>query len=213
MSLNDVDGADELQTAPPLINRHPTSTLMRVVIVVGLLVIVPAAWVYFAVFKTYKIPTGAMVPTLPIGTHVMMKRYRSAIRFAPSSLGVPDVARGDLAVFRFPLDPNVPYVKRVVGLPGETVEIRDGHAIINGSPLEEPYAHWDVPSRELTQGRTVPVTRLPEGCYFVMGDNRDFSYDSRFWGCVRRDLMIGKIISKWQPLFKTSQDRERPPEE
>ncbi len=114
------------------------------------------------------------------------------------------VRRGDLVVFRFPEDPRRAFLKRVVGLPGETVAIRDKQVTIDGRPLSEPYAFhsddatWpDDPSIADGHRRRdqLPPARVPEGAYFVLGDNRDDSSDSRSWGPVPAEALLGK------PLF------------
>lgn len=103
--------------------------------------------------------------------------------------------RGDIIVFRYPQDPRKIYVKRVVGLPGETVSIRDGVVMVDGRRLPEEYVarlpHDDYPS-----------TRIPDNHYFVLGDNRDFSSDSRVWGTVPRENVEGKIWLRYWPFAK-----------
>ena len=102
-----------------------------------------------------------------------------------------DPARGDVIVFRYPLDPQREFVKRVIGLPGETIECKGGVVYIDGKPIEEPYV----------QGTTYDfAATVPEGFYFVMGDNRQGSSDSRVFGPVPRQDIIGRVYFRYWPL-------------
>jgi signal peptidase I len=159
----------------------------------------------FAV-QAFKIPTTSMEPNLLVGDHLFVNR----LVYSPSSsalegllLGKREVGRGDVVVFRFPGNPEKDYVKRVVGLPGETVEVRDKTVLIDGQPLDESrYAHFldaDSESGELAEGLgrdRVPYgpSRVPEGRLFVLGDNRDNSSDSRSWGMLPRELVKGRAL-------------------
>jgi signal peptidase I len=112
-----------------------------------------------------------------------------------------DIRRGDIVVFKYPEEPDRDFIKRVIGLPGETVELKKKKVYINGAPIDEPYVHFLVPPS--AEGQEVapydvrenygPVT-VPAGQYFVMGDNRDNSQDSRFWGFLPRDNVKGKAL-------------------
>jgi signal peptidase I len=153
------------------------------------------------VFVQSKIPTGSMLETLQIGDYILVNRY---LYGAPDDLGTGwlgqrDIERGDVIVFRYPEDPDVDYVKRVVGLPGETVEMIDGEVWIDGEPLVEPYVE---------PGNRDPIdfgpTTVRAGHYFCMGDNRDNSRDSRVWGPVPRSLVRGRAFLIW---FSYEEDR------
>ena len=148
------------------------------------------------VVQAFRIPSGSMEPTLLIGDHILVNKlaYR---------LGDPH--RLDVAVFKFPLDPKKDYIKRVIGLPGDRIEIRNKVVFVNGKALREPYVqHTDpniLPGMVQPRDNYGPVL-VPDGHYFVMGDNRDNSYDSRFWGFVARKAFIGKaliIYFSWDP--------------
>jgi signal peptidase I len=111
-----------------------------------------------------------------------------------------DIRRQDIVVFKYPDEPERDFIKRVIGLPGETVELRNKKVYINGQPLDEPYVHFLEPashSQEITsfdvRERYGPV-RVPEGQYFVMGDNRDNSQDSRYWGFLPRSYIKGRAL-------------------
>lgn len=162
------------------------------------------------VFQSFKIPTGSMIDNLLIGDHLFVNK---AIYGAPGPsmlekiLPLREVRRGDIVIFRFPENPSLDYVKRVIALPGETISIRDREIFIDGEVLGEPYVtHRDpnvIPAApnlpEPYRSRDQMADYLvPEGSYFVMGDNRDDSYDSRYWGPVKRELIKGRpFIIYW----------------
>lgn len=140
---------------------------------------------------------NATVPTGSMETTIMPKDRIVAFRL---SYLFSEPERGDIAVFRYPDNEEVLYVKRVIGLPGETVEIQDGYVYINGSdtPLEEPYL------KETPTDSFGPYT-VPEGSYFMMGDNRNNSLDSRFWKntkFVKKDKILGKVVFKYFPSIR-----------
>ncbi|MGD8375337.1 MAG: signal peptidase I [Acidobacteriota bacterium] len=151
------------------------------------------------VFQQSKIPTGSMKDTLLIGDFILVNTF--IFRDAPTSferalLPVRPIERGDVVVFRFPPQPEVDYIKRVIGLPGEEVRLIDSIVYIDGVPLEEPYVkHVDPPGRRL-DANFGPV-RVPLGHYFCMGDNRDQSADSRRWGFVEDSLIKGRAFLIW----------------
>lgn len=151
------------------------------------------------VFQQSKIPTGSMKDTLLIGDYIMVNKYvygepGSALERA--LLPVKPVERGDVVVFKFPLEPETDYIKRVIGLPGEKLEVIDGIVHIDGTPLKEPYVKHVYPPR-LRQGDNYGPVVIPAGHYFCMGDNRDQSADSRSWGFVPRALIKGRALLIW----------------
>lgn len=130
----------------------------------------------YADVKPVRIEGQAMMPTLRNGDRVFMDRN-------------PDqLERGDIIVFYFPLDTTKSYIKRIVGLPGETLMIEEGKIFINGKQIEEPYLDAEF----LAQDSLPAPVKIPDGHYFVLGDNRRNSSDSRYWGTVSRDLVYGK---------------------
>lgn len=98
--------------------------------------------------------------------------------------------RGDIVSFRYPPDPSTTFIKRIVGLPGEVIEIKDGRVLVNGQELEENYLN---PQLNRFRYNSIPA-KIPEGEYYVMGDNRDNSNDSRFWGPLPKELIQSKVI-------------------
>lgn len=136
------------------------------------------------------IPSESMLPTLRIGDHLIIEKISY-------KLGAID--RGDIVVFKAPPASHLEEVmiKRVIALPGETVSIKDGVVYINGIPLEEPY-ELEKPREDFK-----PVT-VPENSIFVMEDNRNNSFDSRFWGVLEKDMVIGKAFARYYPLGSAS---------
>ena len=156
------------------------------------------------VFQAFKIPTGSMEDNLKIGDHIIVNKFIYGPG-AGGSLGglfpLRDVRRGDIVVFRYPLQPEVDFVKRVIGLPGDVVAIENKKVFINGKALDEPYVVFAdkrvIPRIELlhegSRDQFGPF-KVPDGEYFAMGDNRDRSSDSRFWGTVPRGLIKGRAF-------------------
>lgn len=105
---------------------------------------------------------------------------------------VGKIQRADIIIFKYPADPSQRFIKRVVGLPGERVEIRQGRVFIDQKPLEENY----LDPKLNTWGRSIPETLIPQGTYYVLGDNRDASNDSRYWGSLSAELIDGKVMFK-----------------
>jgi len=171
-----------------------------------IIAVILALFIRTFVVQAFKIPTGSMENNLLIGDHLLVNKFivgptDSAVERA--LLPVRPIKRGDVIVFKYPEEPSRDFIKRVIGLPGETLELRDKKVSINGSPLDEPYVHFLEPPgtsaefREVTstdvRERYGPVT-VPPNQYFVMGDNRDNSQDSRYWGFLPRDYIKGKAV-------------------
>ncbi|MDX1584956.1 MAG: signal peptidase I [Thermoanaerobaculia bacterium] len=159
------------------------------------------------VVQAFKIPSESMKPTLLVGDHLMVNKFvfgaagddRMFLPFKP-------IERGDLVVFRYPEDPEVDFVKRVIALPGETIEIANKSVWIDGQRLDEPYVRIRDRKRMPKRDDFGPLT-MGENEYFVMGDHRDESNDSRYWGPVPRELITG-----YPEIIYWSFDRKPPPE-
>lgn len=165
------------------------------------------------VVQAFKIPSGSMLPTLLIGDHLLVNKFIYGIRVPfTGKILVPlkKPKHGDVVVFRFPKDRSIDYIKRVIGTPGDTVEIKDKKIFINDKPVSDSHGH--VSSGSILNAKASPRDNfgpvlVPEDRIFVMGDNRDNSYDSRFWGFVdQRDVLGKAFILYWswdieKPLF------------
>jgi len=166
--------------------------------------------------QAFSIPSGSMQPTLLIGDYLLVNKFSYGIRNPFNNkvlipIGQPQ--RGDVAVFIFPQDPSKDYIKRLIGLPGDKVQIINKKVYINGKVLETPQAVFDdntqIPGSQLTRDNFGPIV-VPPNSFFAMGDNRDHSYDSRFWGFVPMDDLRGKamiIYFSWEgrqgePLYQ-----------
>ncbi len=148
-------------------------------------------------FQAFRIPSGSMEDTLLVGDYLFVSKflYGAEIPFTGGSRlpAIRQPKRGDIIVFRYPEDPTQDFIKRCVGVPGDTIEVRDKVLYVNGEAQEEPYVkHAD---RRILPGRDSfgPVV-VPEGKYFMMGDNRDNSRDSRSWGFLDHSLIRGKAL-------------------
>jgi signal peptidase I len=174
--------------------------------------VILALFIRTFVVQAFKIPTGSMEPNLLIGDHLLVNKlvfgaYLSGVE--RTLLPMKDITRGNVIVFKYPEDPERDFIKRVVALPGEQIEVRQKRVYINGRLLEEPYAHYleqppavpeeieSGPDRHGAAGdlreNYGPVT-VPPKHYFVMGDNRDNSQDSRYWGFLPRDYVKGRAL-------------------
>lgn len=155
------------------------------------------------VVQAFKIPSGSMEDTLLIGDHLLVSKfiYGTKIPFTDKVvLKIRDPKRGDVVVFEYPEDPRKDFIKRIIGLPGDVVEGKDKKLYVNGQLYENPHAvHKEaeiIPGANSPRDTFGPIT-VPQDCYFTMGDNRDRSYDSRFWKFVRRDQLKGLAFIKY----------------
>ncbi|MEK6776086.1 MAG: signal peptidase I [bacterium] len=172
-----------------------------------LIAVVLALFIRTFVVQAFKIPSGSMLETLQIGDHILVNKfiYGTHIPFTHISFfHIQKPQRGDIVVFKYPVDEQRDFIKRVVGTPGDTVEVRNKIVYVNGERLndEDYVVHRDsiiIPGQRDNFG---PVT-VPENCYFMMGDNRDGSFDSRFWGYVKQEQILGKAL-----IIYWSWDRE-----
>jgi signal peptidase I len=160
--------------------------------------------------QAFKIPSGSMEDTLAIGDHLLVSKflYGTKIPFVDGKiLKIRDPRQGDVIVFEYPEDPSKDFIKRVVGVPGDVVEGKDKKVYVNGKLYENPHEihkEKDIIPKEVNPRDTFAPVTVPPDSYFVMGDNRDRSYDSRFWKFVRRDQIKGLAFIKYW-----SWDREK----
>lgn len=155
------------------------------------------------VFQAFKIPSGSMYDNLLVGDHIIVNKFVFGAGASTPLWPLRDVDRGDVVIFRYPEDPDIDFIKRVVALPGETVEIRDKRVLVNGRALDEEYkVHLDanvyprqaaLPEPWRSRDQFGPYM-VPPGHFFVLGDNRDRSHDSRYWGSVAREMIKGRAF-------------------
>jgi signal peptidase I len=164
--------------------------------------VILALFVRTFIVQAFKIPTGSMENNLLIGDHLLVNKFVHAptvTGLEKALLPIDPVARGDIIVFKYPEEPERDFIKRVIGLPGETIELRKKRVFINGTMLDEPYVHYLIPPDEDGAGdfdvrvQYGPVT-VPAGHYFMMGDNRDNSQDSRYWGFMPEEFIKGRAL-------------------
>lgn len=173
------NSSDPLQQPPPL-RRELRSWTRDLAVALGLAIVV-----MIFLYQPVKVEGTSMNPLLSDQERIFINKF--VYHFEP-------IERGDVIVFWYPLDRSKSFIKRVVGLPGETIEIRDGHAYINGQELADQY----VPANYL-DGSTYAPHRIPVDGYFVMGDHRDSSNDSRVFGPVPRQFIYGKAVFAYWP--------------
>ncbi len=150
------------------------------------------ALVMVFIIQPVKVEGTSMLPYLHDGERIFVNKliYYDDYRWAPK------VYRGDIVVFWFPDDPSKSYIKRVIGLPGDTVEVHESHVRVNGIDLDEGYLNQQLNMSHASR----PPTYVKPGYYFVMGDNRDNSSDSRIWGLVPKKYIYGKALFRYWPL-------------
>jgi len=174
------------------------------------------------VIEPYKIPSGSMIPTLLVGDFILVKKYQYGIKLPISnqlliSNKLPQY--GDIIVFQYPLDKNINYIKRVIGLPGDRIDYIDKHIFINNKKIPHSYVSThkiskdDIGAGKIVKEKLLDDTYMilvdknnygqnfsyvvPKNSYFVLGDNRDNSNDSRYWGPVPADNIIGEAFMVW----------------
>lgn len=146
--------------------------------------------------QAYKIPSGSMLNTLLIGDHLLVNK--AAFWFKKPQ-------RGDIIVFEYPLEPEKDFIKRVIAIPGDRIKMVNKKVYLNGKPIDESYVRYEsefIFPEQVNPRDNFPEITIPEGYYFVMGDNRDASFDSRFWGFVSEKSIKGKaLIIYWSWQF------------
>ncbi|MDG0816739.1 signal peptidase I [Bdellovibrio svalbardensis] len=177
--------------------------------------------VRWALYEPFVIPSGSMIPNLLVHDHILVKKFAFGLHFPFSDKWMfqwSKPERGEIVVFKYPENPDVYYIKRLIGLPGDEVVVQDGHITVNGmkwdlSPLaytnaESGFAYYNESidgnphvvrfmTPEVVEGIAPKVYKVPNGHFFFMGDNRDQSSDSRYWGFVKNDYIVGKAWLIW----------------
>lgn len=165
-----------------------------------LVAIVLALFIRTFIIQAFKIPSGSMKQTLQIGDHILVNKFIYGIKLPflmTTIVPIKNPKRGDIVVFKFPEDPDKDFIKRVIGIAGDVVECRDKLVYINHKLLNHDYGiHTDpnIISRGVQPRDNFGPVVVPKNSLFVMGDNRDHSYDSRFWGFVELKALKGKAL-------------------
>ena len=180
--------------------QTPKKSAWRENIEAILLAIVLALFIRTFIVQAFKIPSGSMKETLLIGDHILVNKFLYGVKLpfvSTTIIPYKEPQQGDIVVFKFPEDPDKDFIKRVVGVAGDVVEGRDKKIFVNHEPLNHDYGiHKDsriVPGNIQPRDNFGPLV-VPEKSLFVMGDNRDHSYDSRFWGFVNLKSVRGKAF-------------------
>ena len=196
-----------------------------------------AVFVITFIIQAFTIPSESMEKTLLIGDYLLVDKAHFGTGWAHWFMPYQTIKHYDIIVFRYPVHPSMYFVKRVIGVPGDRIRLVNKRVFVNGTPLDESYvvyskpldayrdnfpdgplwsfdidAHWGVEFHKLIEDKQLIV---PQGCYFVMGDNRDDSSDSRYWGFVPRENIVGRPLliyfslraAEPQPLPETTSDK------
>lgn len=191
--------SSETKSEAPQKKKHLVREYAESIVIAIILALIIRAFVV----QAFKIPSGSMEDTLLIGDHLLVNKfiYGPMIPFTDKRLfKIRDPLQGDVIVFEYPEDPSKDFIKRVVGTPGDTVQGVDKKVYVNGKLYQNPHEvhkEQDTIPKEQNPRDTFGPVKVPEGSYFVMGDNRDRSYDSRFWGTVKKEKIKGLAFIKY----------------
>ncbi len=184
-------------------NKRVKSTVREYVEAIAI-ALIAALFIRTFIVQAFKIPSGSMIPTLQIGDHILVNKLRYGIRipyWGEYLVRFDKPKSGDVVVFVYPVDRSKDFIKRVIGVEGDVVTIRNKKIFINGEPLEDPFGYFKDPEGRgggLQIRDNYGPIRVRENHLFVMGDNRDQSYDSRFWGLVDlKDVRGNAFVIYW----------------
>lgn len=161
-----------------------------------IIAIIIAMFIRTFIIQAFKIPSGSMLETLQIGDQILVNKFIYGVKIpftkGVTLISVKEPQKGDVIVFKYPEDPTKDFIKRVIGVGGDTIQIINKQLYVNGKAVkDEPYA---VYTSFLRPADNLPLITVPENKLFVMGDNRDNSHDSRYWGYVDRNIVKGKAF-------------------
>jgi len=205
-TVSPIEPNEDMKGAGPTSNHSleqiegkPKKSALRENIEAIIVAIVLALFIRTFVVQAFKIPSGSMLNTLLIGDHILVNKFIYGVRLPFKGtvlIPVSEPKHDDIVVFKFPEDPSKDFIKRVVGVEGDTIEIRDKKVYVNGALKESDFAiYLDPYVQHSEQNRdNLGPFKVPENSIFVMGDNRDHSYDSRFWGFVDVKDLKGKAF-------------------
>ena len=149
------------------------------------------------IVQAFKIPSGSMEPTLLVGDHILVNKFIYGIKLPfirKTIIPISKPERNDVVVFIYPLDKSKDYIKRAIGLPGDQIEIKGQNVYINGRLFKDTYGFYSEGNKKTANRTAIGPLTVPENHLFMMGDNRDHSYDSRFWGFVPMSYVKGKAF-------------------
>ncbi|GAB7026442.1 signal peptidase I [Geotalea toluenoxydans] len=191
--------SESVKPEPQVKKKHIVREYAESIIIAVILALIIRTFIV----QAFKIPSGSMEDTLAIGDHILVSKfiYGTQIPFTTTRLlKIRDPRRGDVIVFEYPEDPSKDFIKRVIGTPGDTVQVINKKVYVNGKLYENPHEvhkEKDVIPKEQNPRDNTDLITVPTNAYFVMGDNRDRSYDSRFWKFVRNDQIKGLAFIKY----------------
>ncbi|MBL4904212.1 MAG: signal peptidase I [Desulfocapsa sp.] len=165
-----------------------------------IIAVILALFIRSFIVQAFKIPSGSMLPTLQIGDHLLVNKFIYGVKIPMTGIVLipwKTPEHDDIVVFRFPRDRSIDYIKRVVGVAGDTIEIKNKQLYVNGEAISKPHAYFtgtDIMKATTGPRDNMGPVKVPEGNIFVMGDNRDNSFDSRFWGFVDLNDVLGKAF-------------------
>jgi signal peptidase I len=163
-----------------------------------IIAVIIAMFIRTFIVQAFKIPSGSMKNTLLIGDHILVNKFIFGVKLPfidKTVISVKTPERGDVVVFKFPEDPKKDFIKRVIGISGDVIQIRDQKVYVNGALLNHDHAFFLEPQMPGPHpGDNFGPVKVPENALFVMGDNRNHSYDSRFWGFVDLKAVKGKAF-------------------
>ena len=173
--------------------KHSSLRWVREVVETVVIALVLAFVILTFIVGTFWVPSGSMEQTLMVNDRIMAYKL---------FYDIEDVERGEIIIFKFPLDPRKDFVKRVIGLPGDRVELKNKQVYVNNTPLVEPYVvHSDSWDAGFPRDEYGPII-VPDDALFVLGDNRDNSEDSRYWGFVPAENIVGDVFLRYWPLWR-----------
>jgi len=180
------------------LSQQSQKSVIRENIEAIVIAILLALFIRTFIVQAFKIPSGSMLPTLQIGDHLLVSKFIYGVKMpftGATLIPISDPKPNDIVVFQYPKDPSLDYIKRVIAVAGDTVEIRDKKILINGKPFEDQHGVFldpRIPPAALDPRDNMGPVKVPADKIFCMGDNRDNSYDGRFWGFVDLEAVRGK---------------------
>jgi signal peptidase I len=195
---------DTQTVAPPVAGARRRKSVVREYVEAIAIAILLALVIRTLIVQAFTIPSGSMMDTLLVGDYILVNKFLYGPEVPLTDYRLPSLRmphRGDIIVFKYPQDEKRDFIKRIVGTPGDTVQVRGQQVFINGRPLEEPYVRRNASTlghagspNFCGYAYACEALVVPADSYFVMGDNRDNSQDSRYWGFVKRDKIKGKAF-------------------